>query len=68
VSGQLEDRILDLGLTELTTNVSHIYVCAAPTEPTTYALATGASARGAPTDDTGTRKITLPILPILFSD
>ncbi len=44
---QLEDRVLDLGLSALDTEAAAIYICAAGAEPTSYALATaGAGSLG----------------------
>ncbi len=45
MTAQIEDRVLDYGLRELTTNATSIYLCAV--EPTTYAIATGIGKLGA---------------------
>jgi hypothetical protein len=47
MTSTVEDRVLDVGLDELTTNTSHVYICDAASEPTTYARATGATPRSA---------------------
>lgn len=40
---RVEDRVLDLGLNVLDTESTAIYICAAGSEPTTIAIATGAT-------------------------
>jgi hypothetical protein len=70
MTATVDDRVLDLGLNEVSTAASHIFIVDASSEPTTFALATtgpsslgyksfGAGAAfGSPTDGTNARKVT----------
>ncbi len=43
MTAQVEDRVLDFGLNDLDTLATHIYIVANATEPTSLAIATGAT-------------------------